>query len=69
MNKRTGYVVAGAFGALFLTGAVGAGYVQRQVDAGSPARVAIGKSLSERQVIERRRGRMAEVAIAGTTMQ
>ncbi len=69
MKKRTGYVAAGAFGALILSGAIGTGFLQSELDARSPERVAIGKSVSERQAIERRRGRMAEVAIAGTTVQ
>lgn len=69
MNRRSGYVAAGIFGVVALGGAVTAGYAQREVDARSADRVAIGKSLSERQMLERRRGRMAEVAIAGTTAQ
>jgi hypothetical protein len=69
MNKRMGYVVAGAFGMVALGGAVAAGFAQQAIDTRSPERTEIGRSLSERQALERRRGRMAEVAIAGTTVQ
>ncbi len=69
MDKRTGYVVAGAFGLVALGGAVAAGFAQQAVDARTPERTVFGKSVSDRQALERRRGRMAEVAIAGTTAQ
>lgn len=45
------------------------GYVEDRIDTRSADRAAIGNSLSERQMLERRRGRVAEVAIAGTTVQ
>ncbi len=69
MDRRKGYVMGGAFGIVALGIAVTAGYAQREIDARSSERVAVGKAVSERQALERRRGRVAEVAIASTTAQ
>ena len=69
MTKRNGYVAAGAFGAAVLGSMIAIGYVEDRIDMRSGDRVAIGKSLSERQMLERRRGRVAEAAIVDTTVQ
>ncbi|KQM36627.1 hypothetical protein ASE59_15130 [Sphingomonas sp. Leaf10] len=65
MTKRNGYLVAGAFGAVVLGSMVALGYVEDRIDT----RSAIGNSVSERQMLERRRGRVAEAAIVDTTVQ
>jgi hypothetical protein len=69
MTKRNGYLAAGGFGAIVLGSMIGIGYVEDRIAPRSADRVAIGSSVSERQMLERRRGRVAEVAIAGTTAQ
>lgn len=69
MTKRNGYLAAGALGAAVLGTMVALGYVEDRIDTRSADRAAIGNSLSERQALERRRGRVAEAAIAGTTVQ
>ena len=69
MTKRNGYLTGGALGAAILGTMMALGYVEDRIDTRSADRAAIGNSLSERQMLERRRGRVAEVAIAGTTVQ
>ncbi len=69
MRKQSGYLIAGALGAVVLTVSVAAGYVQDGIDERSSETTAIGKQLTERQALERRRARVADVAIAGTTVQ
>lgn len=69
MTKRNGYLAAGALGAVVLGGMVALGYVEDRIDARPADRAAVGNSLSERQMLERRRGRVAEAAIADTTVQ
>lgn len=69
MTKRNGYLVAGAFGAVVLGSMIAIGYVEDRIDMRSGDRVAIGSSVSERQMLERRRGRVAEAAIVDTTVQ
>ncbi len=69
MKKRFSYVAAGLLGAAVLGTMVAVGYVQQAVDQRTPQRVGLGKDLTERQALERRRGRMAEIAIAGATAQ
>lgn len=69
MTKRNGYLAAGTFGAAVLGTMIAVGYVEDRLVARPADRVAVGKSLSERQMLERRRGRVAEVAIVGTTAQ
>ncbi|WP_156352869.1 MULTISPECIES: hypothetical protein [unclassified Sphingomonas] len=69
MKARTGYVALGAFGAATLGIMVAIGYVQDRIDPRPDERVAMTKPLSERQMLERRRGRMAEIAIVGATVQ
>lgn len=69
MTKRNGYLAAGALGAAVLGTMVALGYVEDRIDTRSTDRAAIGNSLSERQALERRRGRVAEAVIAGTTVQ
>lgn len=69
MTKRNGYLAAGVLGAAVLGTMVALGYVEDRIDTRSADRSAIGNSLSERQMLERRRGRVAEAAIAGTTVQ
>ena len=69
MTKRNGYLAAGAFGAVVLGSMIAIGYVEDRIDMRSGDRVAIGKSVSERQMLERRRGRVAEAAIVDTTVQ
>lgn len=69
MTKRNGYLVAGAFGAVVLGSMIALGYVEDRIEPRSADRVAIGNAVSERQMLERRRGRVAEAAIVGTTVQ
>lgn len=69
MTKRNGYLIAGTFGVAVLGSMVAIGYVEDRIDPRSADRVAIGNSVSERQMLERRRGRVAEPAIADTTVQ
>ncbi len=69
MTKRNGYLAAGALGAAVLGTMVALGYVEDRIDTRSADRAATGNRLSERQMLERRRGRVAEAAIAGTTVQ
>lgn len=69
MTKRNGYLTAGAFGAVVLGSMVALGYVEDRMTNRSADRTAIANSLSERQMLERRRGRVAEAAIADTTVQ
>lgn len=69
MTKRNGYLAAGAFGAVVLGSMIAIGYVEDRIAPRSTDGVAIGKTLSERQMLEHRRGRVAEVAIADTTVQ
>ncbi|KQN72982.1 hypothetical protein ASE91_18215 [Sphingomonas sp. Leaf62] len=69
VKKRTGYVAAGAFAAVVLGSMVAIGYVEDRIGPRSGDRVALGNPVSERQMLERRRGRVAEAAIVGTTVQ
>lgn len=69
MKKRFSYVAAALVGSTVLGTMVMVGYVQQAVDQRAPERTGLGKDLTERQALERRRGRMAEVAIAGATAQ
>ena len=69
MTKRNGYLAAGAFGAAVLGSMIAIGYVEDRIDMRSGDRVAIGKSLSERQMLERRRARIAQAVIAATSSQ
>lgn len=69
MKKRTGYVAAGAFAALVLGSMIAIGYVEDRIGPRPDDRVALGNPVSERQMLERRRGRVAEAAIVGTTVQ
>lgn len=69
MTKRNGHLAAGAFGAVVLGSMIAVGYAEDKIGVRSADRVAVGNALSERQMLERRRGRVAEVAIAGTTAQ
>ena len=69
MTKRNGYLTAGAFGAVVLGSMIGIGYVEDRIDTRSADGVATASSVSERQMLERRRGRVAEAAIIDTTVQ
>lgn len=69
MTKRNGYLAAGALGAVVLGGMVALGYIEDRIGARPTDRAVLGNSLSERQILERRRGRVAEAAIVDTTVQ
>lgn len=69
MKKRNGYLAAGALGAVVLGSMVALGHVEDRMATRAADRTAIGNKVSERQMLERRRGRVAEAAIAGTTVQ
>lgn len=67
MKTRKEAVIVGIFGVLALGGVVAAGYWEQRIEPATN-RAAV-QSVSDRQALERRRGRMAEPAIADTTAQ
>ncbi|MEH3040091.1 MAG: hypothetical protein PGN21_08505 [Sphingomonas paucimobilis] len=69
MKNHAGNIVVGIFGVVALGAAVAAGFTQQKIDARSPERAEIRNSSSDWKSLERRRGRMAEPAIADTTAQ
>lgn len=69
MQNRVGYLVAGAFGVVVLCFAVVSGYWESK-SAPRRANVPVAAStVTSHQATERRRARMAEVAVAGSTAQ
>lgn len=69
MQNRVGYLVAGAFGVVVLCFAVVSGYWESK-SAPRRANVSVaGSTVTSHQATERRRARMAEVAVAGSTAQ
>ncbi|MGN5375463.1 hypothetical protein [Sphingomonas hankookensis] len=67
-KTRNEILIVGLFGTLVLGGLIAAGYWESRIEPATRGTV-VATPLSDRQALERRRGRMAEPAIADTTAQ
>jgi hypothetical protein len=67
MMKRSSYLQLGVLGIVALGGAATIGFCESRWGSTLSDRSQSASSLSDKQALERRRGRMAVVAIAGTT--
>ncbi|MFD1033568.1 hypothetical protein ACFQ15_02790 [Sphingomonas hankookensis] len=67
MKTRNEFLIVATFGALALGGVVAAGYWEQRIEPGTDR--AVVQTAAERKAQERRRGRIAEPAIADTTVQ
>lgn len=67
MKTRDEALIVGMFATLALGGVVAAGYWEQRLEPATD-RAAV-QAVAERKVLERRRGRIAEPAIADTTAQ
>ena len=69
MQNRVGYLIAGALGVVTLSFAVAVGYWENRASSRVATKAVAGAAFSDHQTTERRRARMAEVAVAGATTQ
>lgn len=65
---KTSYIALGGAAAIVLALIVAIGLAQRGVPARTQPRIAMGKPLSDQQILARRRGAIGTVAIAATTV-
>ncbi|MBB4155613.1 hypothetical protein GGQ80_003538 [Sphingomonas jinjuensis] len=64
---KTSYIALGGIAAIVLALIVAVGFAQRGAPERNQPRIAMGKPLSEQQVLARRRGAIGTVAVVGTT--
>ncbi len=64
MKKSMGFIGVTAIGCAVLFGSIAAGYMERRFQPQEKSAPSFGQGVSQAQVMERRRGRAAPIAVA-----